>query len=88
MGRNKESEQRPQTRRRLPDAIEIFKHPVLTAADRSEDFGEDRWIALGWMKLIVALVVYVERDGDTVRIISARKATRPEIKRYGDAISK
>jgi uncharacterized DUF497 family protein len=69
------------------DAIEIFKHPVLSAADRREDFGEDRWIALGWMKLIVALVVYVERDGDTIRIISARKATRPEIKRYGDAIS-
>ncbi|MDP9158122.1 MAG: BrnT family toxin [Pseudomonadota bacterium] len=69
------------------DAIEIFKHPVLTAADRREDFDEDRWIALGWMKLIVALAVYVERDGDIVRIISARKATRPEIKRNGDAIS-
>ena len=24
------------------DAIEIFKHPVLTAADRREDFDEDR----------------------------------------------
>jgi uncharacterized DUF497 family protein len=27
------------------DAIEIFKHPVLTAADRREYFDEDRWIA-------------------------------------------
>lgn len=70
------------------DAVEIFKYPVLTAAHRREDFGEDRWIALGWMKLIVALVVYVERDGDTIRIISARKATRPEVRRYGDAISR
>jgi uncharacterized DUF497 family protein len=69
------------------DAIDIFNYPVLTSADRQEDFGEDRWIALGWMKLIVALVVYVERDGGTVRLISARKATRPEVKRYGDAIS-
>lgn len=69
------------------DAVEIFKHPVLSAADRREDFGEDRWIALGWMKLIAAVVVYVERSGgDTIRIISARKATRPEIKRYGHAL--
>jgi len=60
---------------------------VLIAADRREDFDEDCWIALGWMKLIVALAVYVERDGDIVRIISARKATRPKIKRNGDAIS-
>jgi uncharacterized protein len=57
---------------------------VLTAADCREDFGEDRWIALGWMKPTVAVVVYVERSGDTIRIISARKATRPEVKRYGN----
>ncbi|MFK4440152.1 uncharacterized DUF497 family protein [Caballeronia udeis] len=68
------------------DAIEIFKHTILTAADGREDFGEDRWIAVGWMQLIVAVVVYVERRGDTIRIISARKATRPEIKRYGHAL--
>jgi uncharacterized DUF497 family protein len=68
------------------DAVEIFKHTVLTAADGREDFGEDRWIAVGWMQLIVAVVVYVERSGDTIRIISARKATRPEIKRYGQAL--
>jgi uncharacterized protein len=68
------------------DAVEIFKHTVLTAADGREDFGEDRWIAVGWMQLIVAVVVYVERSGDTIRIISARKATWPEIKRYGQAL--
>ena len=66
------------------DAVDIFNHPLLTAADCREDFGEDRWIALGWMKLTVAVVVYVERSGDTIRIISARKATRPEVKRYGN----
>ncbi|MDN7178082.1 BrnT family toxin [Caballeronia sp. SEWSISQ10-4 2] len=68
------------------DAVEIFKHTVLTAADGRENFGEDRWIALGWTKLIVAVVMYVERSGDTIRIISARQATRPEIKRYGHAL--
>ncbi|CAN7575349.1 BrnA antitoxin family protein [Caballeronia sp. LjRoot29] len=38
------------------DAVEIFKHTALTAADGREDFGEDRWIAFGWMQLIVAVV--------------------------------
>jgi uncharacterized DUF497 family protein len=66
------------------DAVDIFNHPVLTAADRREDLGEDRWIALGWMKLTVAVIVYAERSGDTIRIIAARKATRPEVKRYGN----
>jgi len=47
------------------DAVDIFNHPVLTAAHRREDFGEDRWIALGWMKLSVAVVVYAGRSGDT-----------------------
>jgi uncharacterized DUF497 family protein len=57
---------------------------VLTAADRREHFGEDRWIALGRMKLTVAVVVCVERSGDTIRMIPARKATRSEVKRYGN----
>jgi uncharacterized DUF497 family protein len=68
------------------DAIDVFDHPVLTAIDEREDYGEDRWIALGWMAAIVGVVVYVERDADVIRIISARKATKHEVKRYKHSV--
>nr|WP_234480571.1 BrnT family toxin [Paraburkholderia aspalathi] len=64
------------------DAVDVFDHPVLTAIDQREDYGEERWIALGWMAAIVGVVVYVERNADVIRIISARKATKHEVKRY------
>ncbi|MCX4159491.1 MULTISPECIES: BrnT family toxin [Paraburkholderia] len=64
------------------DAVDVFDHPVLTAIDQREDYGEERWIALGWMAAIVGVVVYVERNADVIRIISVRKATKHEVKRY------
>lgn len=68
------------------DAIDVFDHPVLTAMDQREDYGEDRWIALGWIAAIVGVVVYVERSADVIRIISARKATKHEVKRYKHSV--
>lgn len=68
------------------DAIDVFNHPVLTAFDGREDHGEERRIALGWMKAIMAVVVYVERYGPVIRIVSARKATKHEVKRYEQSV--
>ena len=68
------------------DAIDVFNHPVLTAFDGREDCGEERRIALGWMKAIMAGVVYVERYGPVIRIVSARKATKHEVKRYEQSV--
>ncbi|MFZ6644004.1 BrnT family toxin [Undibacterium sp. TC4M20W] len=68
------------------DATDIFKHPMLTLFDGREDYGEDRWIALGWIRSMIGVVVYVEREGDVIRIISARKATKNEVKRYEQSI--
>lgn len=52
-------------------------------AAHSED--EDRYITIGQINgiAIIVLVVYTER-GDTIRIISARKATSQERRRYYD----
>ena len=52
------------------DAIDVFNHPLLTVPDLSEDFGEERWIALGWMRVTVAVVVYVERDKTNIGLAS------------------
>lgn len=68
------------------DVKDMFNHPMLALLDRREDYGEERWIGLGWIQQLVGVVVYVERRDDTVRIISARKATKHEVRRYEQSI--
>jgi len=69
------------------DATEVFGHPMLTSLDDREDYGEDRWIGIGLMQDIVAVVVYVEWiEEDRVRFISARPALRHERKRYQEEV--
>jgi uncharacterized DUF497 family protein len=38
------------------------------------------------MHKIVGVVIYVERDEDIIRIISARKATKKEVRHYEKSI--
>jgi uncharacterized DUF497 family protein len=72
------------------DAARVFQDPLhLTVQDRIED-GEYRWQTIGQIHgvvvLLVAHTVNESRDaGDVeIRVISARKATRSERKRYED----
>jgi len=61
------------------DVIDMFSHPMLIRLDTRQNYGEDRWIGVGLLKNLVAVVVYVEwQDEETIRIISARKATSHE----------
>jgi uncharacterized DUF497 family protein len=50
--------------------------------DNRENYGEDRWITIGFVRQSVLYVVYTIRDGDITRIISARKANEKECKQY------
>lgn len=68
------------------DAREIFDAPMLAAPDTREDYGEDRWVAVGFLKNFVVVVVYTERGEDVVRIISMRKALKHERARFEKAI--
>lgn len=68
------------------DVPDIFQHPMLALRDDREDYGEDRWISIGWIKSLIGVVVYAERRGDMIRIISARKATKQEAKHYVESI--
>ena len=47
---------------------------------------EDRYITIGMIDEItcIAMVVYTERDTDVIRIISARRATPKERRKYYD----
>jgi len=65
------------------DVVKMFDHPMLTFLDTRLDYGEDRWIGIGLLRDIVAVVVYLEwEDEETIRIISARKATSHEGKEF------
>ena len=68
------------------DVENMFNYPVLASPDSRGDYSEERWVAIGRMLGLVCVVVYTERRGDMIRIISARKATRYEINRYEKSI--
>ena len=68
------------------DVKEIFNYPMIRSLDTRENYGEDRWIGIGWIATILGVVVYVEKYDDVIRFISARKASKHEVKYYGQRI--
>jgi uncharacterized DUF497 family protein len=64
------------------DVGDMFRHPILIQIDQREDYGEDRLFAIGWIRTLMGVVVYVEKERDDIRIISARKATKKEVRYY------
>jgi uncharacterized DUF497 family protein len=68
------------------DVPAMFDLPMVTFLDRKKEYGEDRWVGIGWLADMLAVVVYTERDGDTIRIVSARKANRHEQNIYAEEI--
>jgi hypothetical protein len=68
------------------DAWEIFEAPMLVDPDTREDYREDRLIGVGFLKDRVVVVVFTERDEDTIRIISLRKALKHERIRFEETL--
>lgn len=64
----------------------MFRGVLVVDADTREDYGEKRWVGLGTIGDRVAYVVFAERDPDTIRIISLRKASHRERKEYEKAL--
>ncbi|HEY7549565.1 MAG TPA: BrnT family toxin [Hyphomicrobiaceae bacterium] len=63
-------------------ASRVFDDPlVIIEQDLSEDYGEDRFVAVGRVDGLLVAVAYTER-GDCIRIISARKANANERRTY------
>ena len=61
----------------------MFLAPMLTAPDSREDYGEDRVLGIGFLRDLVVVIVFTERDPDVIRVISLRKATSYERQRLG-----
>ena len=55
---------------------------ALLAIDDREAYGECREIAIGWCGVRLCCLVFVRRGDDELRVISFRKATKQEVKRY------
>lgn len=69
---------------RFEVAAAVFLDPSrITATDDRFDYGEERLVTLGRTHDGILVVVTTERDhGQTIRIISARKANKRERSKY------
>jgi uncharacterized DUF497 family protein len=65
------------------EASTVLADPLaITGADPDHSIGEVRWITFGLSNHRRLLAVSPTEEGDIIRIISARAATRPERRLY------
>lgn len=64
------------------DVPAMFDGEMLIELDDRFDYGEDRWLGIGFLGSGIAVVVWTERQNNVIRIISARRANRHEQKRF------
>jgi uncharacterized DUF497 family protein len=70
---------------RFDDAARVFLDPNrIETFDGRNAYGEDRWKTVGLVEPALLAVVYTIRgkDGETIRLISARKADAHERTQY------
>lgn len=67
------------------DAMAVFKGPTYSFPDERKDYGEPRFITVGFLRGRIVILVYTRR-GDARHIISMRKANDREIKRFQDRL--
>ena len=70
----------------LSDAWKIFQAPLVIDLDLRTDYGEDRWIVIGLLGSRTVVVTFTLRNAQTIRIISLRKASRHERKKFEEEI--
>ncbi len=65
------------------DAPLIFNAPLLSKLDTKKNYGEERWQGIGLMKNFIVVLSWTERNnGNTIRMISIRRALKHERKAY------
>ena len=58
-------------------AGEVFAGATLTVKDDRQDYGEDRFMTIGFLAAVMVVLVWTPRDG-AYRIVSMRKANERE----------
>jgi uncharacterized DUF497 family protein len=69
------------------DVPAVFHGPMFIELDERDDYKEDRWVSIGILRNIVAVVVFTEPNPDTIRIISVRKANKYEQRKFRQALA-
>ena len=69
------------------DVPAMFDSEMLIEFDNRADYGEERWIGIGFLGPGIAVVVWTERFKNLIRIISARRANNHEKKQFQRYIS-
>jgi uncharacterized DUF497 family protein len=65
------------------EATEVFYDPnALEGFDDDHSAGEYRFYIIGLSSRRLLYVIYAERQGDVIRIVTARKAAKREHERY------
>ena len=64
-------------------AGEVFAGSTLTVEDDRRDYGEDRFITVGYLDVSMVVIVWTRRKAGA-RIISMRKANDREQRLYGE----
>lgn len=72
------------------EAAELFRSDVdyLEIFDDEHSVAEDRFLAIGPIRRGLVLIVWTERDEETIRIIGARWATKGEQSLYRSHLEK
>jgi uncharacterized protein len=68
------------------DVPEVFEGDIVTVEDNRYGYGEQRFVTFGLPQGRIVAVVHTDR-GNSIRIISARKATKYEQRSYLTEIS-
>ena len=80
---NKNNKNRIKHKIDFTDAIQVFfDENRITKLDNRQDYGENRYQIIGQSNERILFVVYTEKHGNTIRVISARKANKKEITAY------
>lgn len=70
------------------DTVEVFDDPFhVSILDKRFDYFDERWITIGSLKkgniIVVGDLYYLTENGDEIiKIITARKATKKEVRQY------
>ena len=69
------------------DAWQIFDAPMLVRIDNRKDYGEKRFVGIGFLKNLVVVIVFTKPNEQTIRVISLRKALKYEREQFEEYIA-
>lgn len=65
---------------------ELFENNRLVFPDDRKDYGESRFVTVGYIKNRMVIAIYTQRASESIRIISLRKANNREKERFEKTI--